>query len=545
MSPSDQTMGQKPTNYRWMICGLLFAATTINYLDRSILTVISDDLKDPIKGIGWTDYQYGLINAGFSLAYGIGFLIMGWLIDRVGVRVMYAAGLIFWSLAAAAAGFARTPLQFGIARFFLGLGEAVNFPAAIRTVAEWFPQRQRATATGIFNAGSNIGIILAPLIVPFIVFRWGWPWAFFITGIIGLVWVFFWLPVYRPLESHKGVNAAEKQLILSDGTAGIVPKPVKWRFLLPHRQAWSFILGKFLTDPIWWFYLFWSGQFLRDTFKLSLKQIGWPLIVIYVMADFGSIGGGWLSSMLIKRGMTANAARKIAMLTCAICVLPVIFAPLTSQAWVAVLVIGVAAAAHQGFSANIFTLTSDMFPKRAVGSVVGLGGFSGAMGGVIMAAMAGLIKEVTGSYLIMFVIAGFIYLLAVAVVHGFAPTLRRISEEELESKPVPLAVWVLIWALLGLVAGVPISYFFQNHASVLATDFPRYMGAIFTGEIFTTTPPKDTPKELIEQVTQALRDRRAPLMPPLIWTPVIAAAILGACGGIFHGILNGVSRKKN
>ncbi len=417
------------TRYRWVICGLLFAATTINYLDRSVLNVVAPELQ---KKIGWTDTQYGDINAMFTFAYAIGFLLIGWFIDRVGVRVGYAVSLIVWSLAAAGHSLAGSARGFAAARFMLGLGEAGNFPSAIKTVAEWFPKRERAFATGIFNSGCNVGAFLAPLIAPILFVRYGWQSVFIVTGLIGLIWVFFWLPMYRRPQDHPRVSPAELAYIQSEPAEPT--RKVRWLKLLPHRQTWAFAIGKFLTDPIWWFYLFWSGKFMADQFHVDIKSIGLPLIVIYVLADFGSIAGGWLSSTLMQRGWTANAARKSAMLLCGVCILPVIYAPITLNLWVAVGLIGLAAAAHQGFSANLFTLTSDMFPQWAVGSIVGFGGMAGAVGGMILQASAGRIKDASGSYIIMFTIAGTIYLLALLIIQLLSPRLSPADLSDVETQ---------------------------------------------------------------------------------------------------------------
>lgn len=405
-------------SYRWVICGLLFAATTINYVDRNILGVLAPGLQ---RELGVSDSQYGDINAAFSFAYALGFPLCGYLIDRVGTRVGYAVALVVWSLAAAGHSLARGAWGLGVARFILGLGEAGNFPAAVRTTAEWFPRRERALATGIFNSGSNVGAIVAPLVVPFLALRFGWQAAFLLTGLLGLVWVAFWLPLYGRPEATPKVSPAELSWIRSDppdrgGT-------IRWRPLLGYRQTWAVAAGKFLTDPIWWFYLFWSAKFFADRFGTSLKEIGPPLVAIYLMADVGSIGGGWLSSHLLARGWSANAARKTALLACALCVVPVSFAPLVSSQAAAVFLIGLAAAAHQGFSANMYTLASDMFPRRAVGSVIGIAGMAGAVGGILMQAASGRIKEWTGSYLLMFIVAGSVYVLSVAVIHALAPRL--------------------------------------------------------------------------------------------------------------------------
>ena len=409
-----------PTGYyRWIVCALLFFATTVNYLDRSVLGVLAPELE---RIIGWSATQFGDINMAFTAAYAIGFIVMGRFIDRVGTRAGYAISLVIWSLAAAGHALANSVIGFAIARFMLGLGEAGNFPAAIKTTAEWFPRRERALATGIFNAGTNVGAVLAPLLVPAIALNWGWQWAFISTGLVGLVWIAFWLPLYHRPEKHPHISASELAYIQSDGAESQVRVP--WRRLVPHKQTWAFALGKFMTDPIWWFYLFWSGKFLADQFGVSLKTVGPPLIVIYLLADIGSVGGGWLSSWLLKRGWTANAARKTAMLVCALCVIPVSLAPVVSSMWVSVSLIGLAAAAHQGFSANLFTLTSDMFPRRAVGSVVGIGGMAGAVGGMLMQSASGRIKDYTGSYLIMFIIAAVVYVSALLVVHVLSPRLE-------------------------------------------------------------------------------------------------------------------------
>jgi ACS family hexuronate transporter-like MFS transporter len=404
---------------RWVICTLLFFATTINYVDRSVLGILAPTLRDEI---GWTDSQYGQISAAFTLAYAIGFLFAGWFIDRFGSRLGYALYLIGWSFAAAGHALAVTPFGFGVARFMLGLGESGNFPAAIKTVAEWFPRKERALATGIFNAGSNVGAVVAPLVVPWLTLTWGWRTAFVVTGLSGIVWVFFWWPMYRKPAEHPRLSPAERRYIESDPTEPAVD--VSWLELLRHRQAWAFAVGKFLTDSIWWFYLFWFPLFMADQFGFDLRTIGLPLITVYLLADVGSVAGGWLSSSLLGRGWTPNAARKTAMLVCAVLILPVALAPHVANPWVAVWLVGIAAASHQGFSANIFTITSDMFPKPTIGSVVGFGGFAGAMGGVPMNLGAGWFRENQGSYTAMFTIAGVTYLVAIAAIHVLAPRLE-------------------------------------------------------------------------------------------------------------------------
>jgi len=418
---ATQTISERVGRYRWVICGLLFFATTVNYVDRQVLGILSKDLK---LAIGWTEVDYGNIVAAFNAAYAFGLLLAGRLMDRIGTRAGYALAIVWWSLAAMGHALARTPFGFGVARAALGIGEAGNFPAAIKTVAEWFPKKERAFATGIFNAGSNVGAIVAPLTVPWIAVHLGWRWAFILTGAIGFVWLLFWLPVYKRPEQHQSVSQAELDHIQSDPPDPPAMK-VPWLSLIPHRQTSAFAIGKYLTDPIWWFYLYWIPNFFRDNHGLNLTTIGPPLIAIYLIADIGSIGGGWLSSTFIKRGWTINRSRKTAMLICALAVVPIVFASMTSNLWVAVFLIGVAAAAHQGWSANIFTIASDMFPKQAVGSVVGIGGMAGAIGGMFIAKAAGYILQWTGSYLTLFLIAGAAYLLALALFQILAPRLEE------------------------------------------------------------------------------------------------------------------------
>lgn len=421
MTESTPRMG----HVRWGICALLFFATTINYVDRSVLGLLAPLLE---KEIGWSSIEYGRISAAFTLAYAIGFLYAGWFIDRFGTRVGYAVYLIVWSLAAAGHALAATALGFGLARFALGLGESGNFPAAIKTVAEWFPRRERAFATGIFNAGSNVGAIVAPMVVPWLTATYSWRAAFAVTGLIGVLWVFFWWPIYRKPSEHPTLGALERAHIDSDPPEPVIS--VAWAKLLRYPQAWAFAIGKFLTDAVWWFYLFWFPLFMSDRFGFDIKTIGLPMVTVYLLADVGSVGGGWLSSFLLKRGWTVNRARKTAMLTCAFLILPVAMAPRVESAWVAVWLVGVAAAAHQGFSANIFTIASDMFPRPAVGSVVGFGGFAGAMGGFLMNLAAGWFRENQGSYVTMFTVAGVIYFVAILAIHALAPRLEPVKMGE-------------------------------------------------------------------------------------------------------------------
>jgi len=417
-------IGARIGRLRWSICALLFFATTINYIDRQVLGILSKDLQGALH---WTEFDYGNIVAAFNAAYALGLLVVGRLIDRFGTKIGYSAALIIWSVAAMSHALARSAFGFGVARAALGVGESGNFPAAIKTTAEWFPKKERAFATGIFNAGSNVGAIVAPLTVPWIAINWGWQWAFILTGAIGLVWLAFWIPLYAKPEAHPRLSNAELAHIQSDPPDQAGAR-VPWLKLIPHRETSAFAIGKYMTDPIWWFYLYWIPNFLRQNHGLDLSTIGLPLIVIYLIADVGSIGGGWLSSTLIKRGWSINAARKTTMLVCALAVTPIIFAANVKSLWVAVGLVGLAAAAHQGWSANIFTMASDMFPRRAVGSVVGMGGMAGAFNGATMAVIVGYILEVTHSnYRIPFLIAGSAYLIALLIIHLLVPKIEPID----------------------------------------------------------------------------------------------------------------------
>jgi len=428
--------------YRWVICGLLFFATTINYVDRQVIGI----LKSTLQGeFGWNEIDYSNIVFAFQTAYAIGLMLAGRLMDKLGTKAGYALALIVWSLAAVACaeatafgpaaasllatvGFVATPSVAGFmtARFALGLGEGGNFPAAIKSVAEWFPKRERALATGVFNSGTNVGAVVTPLVVPWITVRYGWYWAFVITGALGFLWLIAWWLMYDTPERHPRVTPAELAYINSDPAESTTPVP--WAKLFPHREAWAFAIGKFMTDPIWWLYLFWLADFLQKKHGLSLSGVSAPLVVIYLVADVGSIGGGWLSSALIKRGWSVNAARKTAMLTCAVLVVPVMFAPWVDSLWVAVGLVSVAAAAHQGWSANLFTFSSDMFPRRAVGSVVGFGGMAGAVGGMLFTKITGYILEWTHSdYLPVFVMAGFAYLTALGIIHLLVPVIKPVK----------------------------------------------------------------------------------------------------------------------
>jgi ACS family hexuronate transporter-like MFS transporter len=406
--------------YRWTICALLFFATTINYVDRQVLGLLAPTLQTEI---GWSETDYGDIVSWFSFAYALGFLGMGRLMDRIGVRRGFSFAIVAWSLAAMGHAFARTVAGFSIARGALGLGESGNFPAAIKATAEWFPKKERALATGIFNAGSNVGAIVGPLSVPFIAALWGWKMAFIATGALGFVWLAFWLAIYRSPEHHPRVSPAELAYIRSDPVEPTTSVP--WLALLKHRQTWAFFIGKFLTDPIWWFYLYWLPKFLDAGFGVTLTGLTLPIIAIYLVADVGSVGGGWVSSALIKRGWSVNRGRKTAMLIAALLIVPTMFAPHAGSLWVAVGIVSVAAAAHQWWSANLFTTASDMFPRRAVASIVGIGGFAGAMGGVLFQRATGRILEATNNnYSIIFMICGLAYVTALLIMHLIVPRLE-------------------------------------------------------------------------------------------------------------------------
>jgi ACS family hexuronate transporter-like MFS transporter len=410
--------------YRWTVCALLFAVTTVNYMDRQVLGILAPTLQHELH---WSETQYANIVSWFTFVYAFGFLAAGWWLDRVGVRRGFAVAVVAWSIAAIGHAFARTAAGFSAARGFLGLGESANFPGAVKTVAEWFPKRERALATGIFNAGTNMGAILTPLLVPWLVLTWGWQSAFIVTGSLGFLWLLVWLALYRDPEHHPRVSAAELEHIHSDPPDRAAAR-IRWLDLLGHRQTWAFAVGKLLADPIWWFYLYWLPKFLNTRYGLTLTQLALPLIVVYLVADVGSIGGGWLSSALIKRGWTVNRARKTAMLAMALLIVPTAFAPLAGTMWTAVLIVAVAAAAHQAWSANVYTLASDMFPRAAVGSVVGIGACAGAAGGWLFQRVTGLILQANGSdYTPVFAVCGLAYVTAWCIIQLLAPRLEPVD----------------------------------------------------------------------------------------------------------------------
>ena len=409
------------SQFRWVICALLFFGMTKNYMDRQVLSVLKTSLQ---QQFGWTEVDYGNMVFAFQTAYALGMLVVGRLIDRLGARVGYAVTMAVWSLASISHGFMNSNFGFLAARFALGFAEAGVFPASLKVVAEWFPKKERALATGIFNAGTNVGAAITPLLVPLIYFRWGWRGCFFAVGSLGFVGLVLWLWIYRAPPQQAPQQADELAVAIAEPITHAAATRVRWIDLLAYRQTLAFVCGKFLIDPIWWFYLFWVPDFLQRRHGLSLGKIGLPILVIYVLADLGSIAGGWLSSFLIQRGKSVNVARKTALLVCAISVIPIIFASRVESLWAAVLLIGLAAAGHQGFSSNLLTLPSDLFPSELVASVAGIGGAAGAVGGMLIAQVVAHILQWTGSYTIPFLLAGSSYLIACAVIQILAPRLE-------------------------------------------------------------------------------------------------------------------------
>jgi ACS family hexuronate transporter-like MFS transporter len=417
------------TYQRWVICALLFFATVIAYVDRAVISNLKTTLESVIPGLD--DIKYGVITAAFQTAYGIAMFVAGGITDKLGTRKAFAIAICLWSVAAMLPGLAFSVASFALAMFLLGLGEAANFPACIKTVAEWFPKRERATATGIFNSGANVGNMAAPVVVTAIIAllsKWdvfgpakAWRGTFFVAGSLGFVWLIFWLMVYRKPEEHSRVSKAELDLILSDPGEKIASVP--WSHVLPCKETWAFAIAKFLTDPIWWFYLFWIPGYLQSSFHLTLAQSRTPVVLAYGISIIGSVGGGFLSSSLIARGISPNVARKGTMLLCVLCIAPIFATPFIHRLWIVVALLGLATAGHQGWSATLFTLPSDMFPKAAVGSVTGVGGMGGAIGGVLLLLSAGAIVEFTHSFVTLFVMACLVYPLALLIIHAIAPKL--------------------------------------------------------------------------------------------------------------------------
>jgi ACS family hexuronate transporter-like MFS transporter len=457
-SPPNSMSG-KIGRYRWKICALLFFATTINYIDRQVLALLKPVLQDPVSGIGLTEVNYGYIVTAFSLAYALGLLVVGGFIDRVGTKIGYAVAIAVWGLAAASHSLVSFPsvvallngaihflsgalgwkglmavpgavAGFAVARFVLGLGESGNFPACIKTVAEWFPQKERALSTGIFNSGANVAALIAPLAVPWIAIHLGWRWGFLFTAIFSATWIVFWWRIYRHPLAHARVSPAELSYINSDPSESATESQAKisWVYLFSKRQAWAIFLGKILTDPVWWFYLYWLPGFLNRRYGLPIGRIGLPLVVIYNMSAIGSIYGGWLPGKFLSLGWSANRARKTAMLIYAMAVVPVIFVGRMQGVWSVVALLGLATAAHQAWSANMFTLASDMFPRRAVASVVGLGTSGAAFLMAFISTLVGyVLKWTNGNYAPLFVVCGTGYLTALLIIQLLAPNLKRVE----------------------------------------------------------------------------------------------------------------------
>ena len=420
---------RRMTYQRWVMCGLLFFATVIAYVDRAVIANLKNTLESVIPGLD--DYTYGIITVAFQLAYGIAMVVAGGLTDKLGTRKAFAIAICLWSVAAMLPGAAFSVASFAAAMFLLGLGEAANFPACIKTVAEWFPKRERAYATGLFNSGANVGNMIAPAVVAALVAFFShsgllgpakaWRGTFVVAGGLGFVWLAFWLMLYRRPEEHPRVSKAELALILSD--PGEKLDKVPWRRVVPCKESWAFAIAKFLTDPIWWFYLFWIPGYLQTTFHLTLKQIQVPVFLAYAISIIGSVGGGWISGALINRGVTPNWARKGTMLLCVLCIAPIFATPFIHNLWVVVALLGLATAGHQGWSATLFTLPSDMFPKAAVASVTGIGGMAGAFGGVLLLFSAGAIVQKTHSFVTLFIIACLAYPVALLIIHTITPRL--------------------------------------------------------------------------------------------------------------------------
>jgi MFS transporter, ACS family, hexuronate transporter len=424
--------------YRWTICGLIFFATTINYLDRQVISLLKSVLSEELH---WNDADYADIEIAFKFFYAFGMLGAGHIIDKLGSKIGYAVSTGLWSVAAVCHAFASSVLGFAVVRSFLGLTESGNFPAAIKATAEWFPKKERALATGIFNSGSNLGAIIAPLTVPFIAVAWGWKWAFILTGVLGFIWLILWFIFYDVPAKEKRLSVQEFNYIHSDNDEPakeeIKGARISWAKLLSYKQTWAFAIGKFLTDPVWWFYLFWLPDFLESQYHLTITQIAVPVAVVYMLSTIGSVGGGWLPLAMIRRGAPVFRARKISMLIFAFLVVPILFAQVAGSVnmWLAVLIIGLAAAAHQAWSANIFTTVSDMFPKSATASVTGIGGMFGGVGGILLSLLVQKnmfvyyrsIGQINTAYYIMFAICAGAYLLAWVIMQLLVPKMKPLD----------------------------------------------------------------------------------------------------------------------
>lgn len=398
----------KTGNYRWRILSLLFFATTINYIDRQVIGILKPFIA---SDLGWSEADYGYIVTAFQIAYAIGLITTGRILDKFGTRIGYLWAIIIWSIAGMAHAAARGVASFAVARFALGIGESANFPATVKSVAEWFPKKERAFAAGLFNSGSTVGAITAPIIVSGITLAMGWQWAFIVTGVLGFVWVVFWLAWYQSPQKHPKISQQELEYIHQDEMENSNEKSIKWLSLFKYKQTFAICFTRFISDWVWWFFLFWIPDFLSKTQGINMKEIVLPLIVIYAVSSIGGIGGGWISSRFIQMGKSIDFARKTTILMSALIILPVMFVSQAPNLWVAVALIALAAAGHQGWASNIFTIVSDIYPKKAVGSMIGLSGFTGAVGGALSATFIGLILETTNSYFLIFFVASSVYMI--------------------------------------------------------------------------------------------------------------------------------------
>lgn len=412
----------KSVNYRWRVVALLFFATTINYIDRQILGLLKPFIAEDLH---INEADYGYIVSAFQAAYAFGLLFVGRLVDKFGTRIAYSIAIVVWSLAGCFHAAARNAFGFGLARAFLGIGESANFPSAIKAIAEWFPKKERALATGIFNSGSNIGAVVAPLIVTFITIQYGWQWAFIITGSLGFVWLLFWLPFYRLPQQCQKLSKTELEYIQGHEAEKTKSEKVEWLNLLKNKSTLGICLARFVCDWVWWFFLFWTPDFLEKTYGVNIRQMVLPLIIIYSFAAFGGVTGGAISSDLIKRGHSISFSRKTAMLVCALLVVPVVLLPIFNSLWLAIALISLATFAHQGWASNVFTLVSDYYPRNIVATMTSLAGFFGSMGGVLAAAFIGNVLEITGSYLVVFLLAGLSYIVAWTILQLFLPKLAK------------------------------------------------------------------------------------------------------------------------
>lgn len=420
----DKNLTSATGNYRWRILSLLFFATTINYIDRQVIGILKPFIA---SDLGWSEVDYGYIVTAFQIAYAIGLITTGRILDKYGTRIGYLWAIIIWSIAGMAHAVARGVVSFAVARFALGIGESANFPAAVKSVAEWFPKKERAFAAGLFNSGSTVGAITAPVIVSGITLAMGWQWAFIITGALGFIWIVFWLAWYRAPEKHLKISKQELEYILQDNEEKEGTKNIRWVELFKYKQTFAICFTRFISDWVWWFFLFWIPDFLSKTHGINIKEVVLPLIVIYFVSSIGGIAGGWISSKFIEKGKSIDFARKTTILMCALIVLPVMLVSQTANLWVAVGLIALAAAGHQGWASNIFTVVSDIYPKKAVGSMMGLSGFAGAVGGALSAAFVGVLLETTGSYFLIFLVASSVYIINWIILNWSVKSIRPIE----------------------------------------------------------------------------------------------------------------------